>query len=121
MRDEISKNEDELTIWIDSNLPKDFFKSTDEQSVIDEYAKIVPWAESWSDHYHRGAIDEFLKFSNADTWLIAYCKMSGDRLVTQETSNPDQKRRIPIPEPCNHFDIRYCNMITMFRELGVTF
>src|SRR5690625_4014995 len=121
VKDEITKNEDELTLWIDSNLPEDFFKSTDRQEVIDEYALIAPWAESRSDHYQRGAIDEFLQFNNADAWLIAYCKQSGDTLVTQEISNPYQKRRVPIPEPCSNFDVNYCNMITMFRALGVKF
>jgi len=66
-------------------------------------------------------IDEFLEFDNADAWLIVYCKSKGDTLVTQEVSNPEQKRRIPIPEPCNHFGVNYCDMITMFRSLGVQF
>lgn len=82
---------------------------------------MAPWAESRSDHYQRGAIDEFLEFDNADAWLVAWCKATGDTLVTQEVSNPQQKRRIPIPQTCNALDVKYCNMIDMFRALQVQF
>lgn len=121
VQDEIDRNEDELKEWIDVNLADDFFKTTNDQPVLDKYGLLAPWAESKADHYQRGAIDEFLEFDRADAWLVAYCLSTGDTLVTQEVSNPSQKNRIPLPEPCNYFEIRYCNMIEMFRELGVTF
>jgi len=121
VKDEIERNEDELQGWIDANLPESFFKPTDDQAILNEYGTIANWAESRADHYQRGAIDEFLDFNNADAWLVAYCKSTGDRLVTHEVSNRNQKNRIPIPEPCKSFNIRYCNMIEMFRALGVQF
>jgi hypothetical protein len=118
---EIDNNDDELSEWIDSNLPEEFFKPSDTEKVLAEYALMAPWAESRSDHYQRGAIDEFLDFDNADAWLVSYCKATGDTLVTQETSNPGRKNRIPIPQACQHFDVNYCNMIEMFRSLRVQF
>jgi hypothetical protein len=118
---EIDRNEDELNEWIGTHLPEDFFKSTEEEEILNNYGLMAPWAELKSDHYQRGAIDEFLEFDNADAWLIAYCKATGDTLVTHEVSNPQQKRRIPIPQPCDAFDVNYCNMIEMFRSLGVRF
>lgn len=121
VKDEIDRNEDELKDWIDANIPENFFKSTSEQEVLDEYGLMAPWAMSKADHYQQKAIDEFLDYEKADAWLIAYCKSKGDLLVTEEVGNPERKNRIPIPEPCNHFGIHYCNMITMFRELGVRF
>lgn len=121
VKDEIDVNEDSLKEWTDANLPDDFFKTTNDQQILNKYGLMAPWAESKSDHYQRGAIDEFLAFERADAWLVAFCMATGDTLVTQEVSNPGQKNRIPIPEPCNHFGVSYCNMIEMFRELGVTF
>ncbi len=82
---------------------------------------MAPWAESKSDHYQRGAIDEFLDFEKADAWLVSYCKSTGDTLVTQESSKPGQKNRIPLPQACKQFDVLYCNMIEMFRSLRVQF
>jgi hypothetical protein len=121
VKDEIEENEDELNDWIQANLPDGFFKDTNQGTVLSEYGLMAPWAESRADHYQRGAIDEFLDFYNADAWLVAYCKSTGHTLVTQEVSNPNQKNRIPIPEACKAFDVAYCNMIEMFRELGVRF
>jgi len=118
---EIDRNEDELNKWIEAHLPEDFFKNTEEGKLLNNYGLMAPWAESRSDHYQRGAIDEFLEFDNADAWLVAWCKATGDILVTQEVSNPQQKRRIPLPEPCNALDVKYCNMIDMFRALQVQF
>ena len=121
VNDEIERNEDELQEWVEANLSEDFFKPTDDQPILNEYRTIANWAEAKSNHYQRGAIDEFMDFYNADAWLIAYCKLTGDILVTQEVSNPNQKNRIPIPEPCIAFNVSYCNMIEMFRALGVQF
>ena len=118
---EIDRNEDELNEWIETHLPEGFFKSTEEKEILNNYGLMAPWAESRSDHYQRGAIDEFLEFDNADAWLVAWCKATGDTLVTQEVSNTQQKRRIPIPQPCDAFDVKYCNMIEMFRALQVQF
>lgn len=121
VKDEIDENEDDLKFWTETNLPGDFFKSTAGQAILNEYGLMAPWAESKASHYQRGAIDEFLDFYTADAWLVAYCKSTGCTLVTQEVSNPHQKNRIPIPEPCNAFNVSYCNMIEMFRRLGVRF
>ena len=121
VKDEIEENEDKLKEWIEAHLPEDFFKSTGEQDILNNYGLMAPWAESKSNHYQRGAIDEFLEFDNADAWLIAYCKATADTLVTQEASKPGQKNRIPIPQVCQDFNVPYCNMIELFRELQVKF
>lgn len=118
---EIDRNEDELKEWIEAHLPLDFFKSSDGHKILNNYGLMAPWAESRSVHYQRGAIDEFLDFGNADAWLVAWCKATGDTLVTQEISNPMQKNRIPIPQVCQHLNVPYCNMIEMFRALEVRF
>lgn len=121
VRDEIEENEDELQRWIQTNLSDEFFKDTNQDSILTEYGLMAPWAESRANHYQRGAVDEFLDFYNADAWLVAYCKSTGHTLVIQEVSNPNQINRIPIPEACIAFDVNYCNMIDMFRELKVRF
>ncbi|UCS95749.1 DUF4411 family protein [Echinicola marina] len=69
------------------------------------------------------AINEFLDADEADAFLVAYVlnDVQNRILVTHEVSNPNQKNKIKMPEPCNHFGVRYINTIGMFRELGVTF
>lgn len=121
VRDEIYENEDVLKVWVEANLSEDFFKSTNNQEVLNEYRLMAPWAESKSDHYQRAAINEFLDYKVADEWLVSYCRATGNTIVTQEVSNPQRKNKIQLPEPCNHFGVNYCDMITMFRSLGVQF
>ncbi|MEX2640772.1 MAG: DUF4411 family protein [Balneolales bacterium] len=121
VRAEIVKNDDELTRWVNGNLPDTFFRSTQEKSILDEYRKVVNWASSKSGHYKQKAIDEFLEFDKADAWLIAWCLVSGDQIVTQEVSEPNRKVKIKIPDACQTFGVSYLNMMQMLRHLGVSF
>ncbi|MFA5667767.1 MAG: DUF4411 family protein [Balneolaceae bacterium] len=121
VRDEIYRNDDDLSTWMKANIPEEFFQSTNDEQYINELAILANWAESRSDHYKRKAIDEFLEFDRADAWLISYCKATNNKLVTSEVSNAAQKSRIPIPQPCNDLGVEWLNMIEMFRELGVRF
>lgn len=123
VKNEIYNNDDELTTWIDDNLPPKFFKPTDTQDVLSNYSRIVNWANSKNTFYLPKAINEFLDFENADAWLAAYA-LSLDKeccITTQEKSEPNRKSKIKIPEVCDAFDIHYKNIIEMFRELGERF
>jgi len=121
VRKEISRNEDILNDWVVQNLAESFFKPSDTESVLKTYADVAEWAETRSDHYKRAAVDNFLEFENADAWLVSYCISTECILVTQEVSDPISKNRIKLPDVCRAFDVKYCNMIQMFRELSVRF
>lgn len=121
VKNEIYQNDDELTEWMKANLSDEFFKSTDEVDILNEYGNVATWAESRSDHYKRNAIDEFLEYERADAWLVAYCKTHDDILVSHEASNSQRKNRILLPQPCQHFGIAYQSIIELFRALGVRF
>lgn len=123
VKNEIYKNDDELTHWIDDNLPPEFFKPTDSQEVLAKYTQIVNWANSKNTFYLPKAITEFLDFDYADAWLAAYALSLDEEccITTQEKSEPNRKSKIKIPEVCDAFDIPYNNIIGMFRELGERF
>jgi hypothetical protein len=42
-------------------------------------------------------------------------------VVTNEVSAPDAKRKVPLPDLCQQFNIRCINTFDMLRELGVRF
>ena len=46
VHNEILRNEDELSDWLDSNLPRGFFRDTLNPDVLKHYGTIVRWAES---------------------------------------------------------------------------
>ncbi len=123
VKNEIYNNEDDLKDWIDSNLPLDFFKSTETPEILSQYSKIVKWANTKSSFYLPKAITEFLDLKCADAWLCSFALSIPTEcsIITQEKSEPNRKSKIKIPEVCNAFNLQYKNIIDMFRELGETF
>ncbi len=121
VKDELYDKNDELEAWCREFLPEDFFRST--TSVINEYRMISEWTVSRRDHYLANAINDFLEADEADAFLIAFALADTQNriIVTQEVSDPNRRNRIKIPEPCDHFHVKYVNTIEMFRQLGVTF
>jgi hypothetical protein len=137
-KDNNKKIDDALTSWCCENLPKNFFKESDE--AIKEYSEIIKWSES--QHYKRSAIDEFARYSNADAYdsnadaydsnadaydsnadafIVAYAKKYNLTVITEEKSHPESKARIFIPDVCIAFDVKVMNIIAMFRELRESF
>lgn len=109
------KSPDELHQWTAENF-RDYFERTDAQDVLDNYRDIQQWAY---DHpqFTEAAKHEFA--SNADAWLIAYTKAKGYTLVTQETYNPQTRKKILIPVVCREFNVKYVNTFEMLKELEV--
>lgn len=121
VKNELYDKNDALEVWCKANLPEDFFKET--FHVMAAYGQVSAWAISKNRHYLPNAINEFLEADEADAFLIAYALADNANriVVTNEISNPNQKNKIKIPEPCNALGVNFCNTIDMFRRLGETF
>lgn len=119
VKDELYLNNDDLTVWCKDNLLADFFKATD--GLITQYIAITQWANSKANHYTVGALAEFLAATEADAWLVAYCLANGNSIVTHETSEPNRKNKVKIPDVCSQFGLSCVNTIEMFRFLGERF
>lgn len=107
--------DDELKIWTNNEFTK-WFHSTDDESVFAEYRQIINWSIN-NHQFTDAAKAEFA--SVADSWLIAFAKAFDYVLVTQEVSEPKIKRKIPIPNVCQEFGVRYINTYGMLRRLNV--
>ncbi len=121
VRNEIYDHEDALRNWCIANLPQDFFKDT--TTAVAEYERVASWASSKNGHYLPNALAEFLHADEADAFIVAYSLADPVNriLVTQETSEPNRKNKVKIPEACIANGVDYCNTIEMFRRLGETF
>ncbi len=119
VKSEIYQNDDELKAWCIENLPHDFFK--DSSGTIEAYTQVVNWAVSMSDHYIQKAMEEFLDADEADAWIIAYALENDIVITTHEKSQPDSKKKIKIPEPCNTLGVAFVDTIEMLRRLNVQF
>lgn len=114
---ELLKNNDELSQWCIDNLPPDFFKDT--TSTISNYALLSGWVSSKSDQYSKPAISEFLDADEADAWLIAYAMTNGNQIVTHETSSPNSRKRVMLPDAATPHNVSCIKTIDLFRALGV--
>ena len=116
VKEEIDKGKDELTEWLKINAPKAFYLSLD-ADIMAQYAIVQNWARS-SSVYNPQALNTFANV--ADAYLVATASAKQMTLVTYESSNPNSKKRVMIPDVCNAIGVRYCDLNTVLKELGVT-
>jgi len=110
---DIVRGRDQLARWVNGEFSR-AFRSTNEDDVIEFYRRIMAWVQDQS-QYTDAAKAEFANVS--DGWLVAYAAAKKRVIVTHEVLNPDIRRRIPIPNVCEAFHIRYINTFDMLREL----
>ena len=109
--------EDELAEWANSNFVHAFC-STDQEDVINAYGQIMTWVQGQS-QFNDAAKADFAR--GADGWLVAYAVVKGRIIVTHEVAAPDARRKVPIPNVCEPFQVRFVNTFVMLRELGARF
>lgn len=114
VKDEIIKGKDQLCDWISDSFDP-YIVSTDVPEIITNFAEIMSWATSQS--YSEAAKAELA--SVADGWLVACAKHSGSIVVTHEALDKSIKRKIPIPNVCEQFNVPYIDTFGMLRALQV--
>lgn len=115
VKEEIEKGNDELTQWMKEHAPADFYIDNDGEVMV-KYADVQNWASA-NPVYRAEAVAEFAQV--ADAYLVATASAKGFTLVTNETADPTCRRRVKIPDACNALGVRYCDLNTVLRELGI--
>ena len=99
-----------------ANTTENFYYQIDAE-ILMKYADTQKWVE------HNPVFTEpaRLEFASvADAFLIATAASKGHTLVTNEKSDPGCRKRVKIPDVCIALGVRYCDLNTAFRELGIT-
>lgn len=117
-RIELEKGKDDLTTWVESALPEAFFAATDDEDVLRWYGEIIAWVQNHPQFFPE-AKTEFA--GSVDGWLIAYAKAKPVTLVTHEVLAPDARKKVPIPNVCEAFEVRYVDTFQMLRALETRF
>lgn len=113
---EIERGKDDLYIWIQQNLPLQFFCSTDNSpNVLINYQQLISWSSS-NTQFTSNAKAEFAQYDEADAWVVAFALLNKLTVVSQETLNANIKRKIPIPNVCHEFNVRHIDTFTFLRE-----
>ncbi|MDE0268697.1 MAG: DUF4411 family protein [Acidimicrobiaceae bacterium] len=105
----------ELIDWIKQH---GYFTSTETPEVAQAFSKMENWVQS-NQQFSASAKNGFA--SAADGWLVAYAYAHQLTLATNEKFDKNVKKRVPIPNLCEQFKVKYCNTTKMLRYLGAKF
>ena len=114
VKTELLEGNDELKDWAKDKSRTSFFEPTDDIEVIEKTAEILDWLQDQDQYKEAGKADFSAK---ADPWLIAYAYVHGLTIVTHEQLRLETKKRVPIPNVCDEFDVDYTDVFEMLRTL----
>jgi len=117
--DELKQGNDRLKDWVINDFD-DYFCPTATTSIFRNYQHLVQAIQTNS-QYNQRAKDVFMENTNADTWVLAFAMTHNYKIVTHEVIDPNVKKRVPIPNVCEEFDIPYCDTFDMLKELHFSF
>ena len=81
--------------------------------------KIQGDGELWADIHKRNGKRRNTFANVADAYLVATAAAKQMTLVTYEASSPFSKKRVMIPDACNALGVRYCDLNTVLKEMGI--
>jgi len=117
VRDELKQGGGQLADW-STQTATGLFASSREPLVVAEYGNVMAWVYG-STQFLGQAKADFA--SGADGWLVAYARVHGRTLVTQEVYNQSVKKRVPLPNVCREFGVVTTHTFRMLRVLDVKF
>ncbi len=112
VRAELLVGDDELAHWAKKN--GSFFRPID-QGTTHHFGALSSWANSRN--YTPAALSNFTG-DNTDYLLIAYAREHQHTVVTHESSHPDARKRVLIPDACLAMGVSTVDTFEMFRRSG---
>jgi hypothetical protein len=112
------RDDDALVQWVNEQVPASFFLNTQSTEAIEVYTAIMLWVQR-NPQYYDHAKARFA--AGADGWLVAYAKVHGHTVVTNEQPRPGARNEIKLPDVCEQFGVRYRNTFEMLRDLRIQF
>ncbi|MCG9733394.1 DUF4411 family protein [Pseudoalteromonas shioyasakiensis] len=116
IKKELINGNDELAIWAKEH--PGLFESNDDEATQLAFANVVNYVMSLTE-MKDGTHEEFLR--GADPWLIAKAITTGSVIVTHEKLDKKIKRKILIPNICEHFKVSYINTFELLNNLEAKF
>lgn len=118
---EVSKLEDELSIWIKSI--EDFEAlSVKSASFVSNYGKVLTYLQDCG-LYREEALRNWARGDIADPWLIAVAMDTGATIITGEVSAgtglsaKNKSKNAKLPDVANHFGVKCENLFYFMRQM----
>jgi len=115
VRAELEPEGDRLWTWFKTDFASAVYSTNDPQ-VAAAYGEVVRWVAEQKQFFDY-AKHEFAR--EPDAWLIAFAIAKGCTVVTLEKRESQAKRRVPIPNVCEAFGVRYIDTFQLLRELQI--
>jgi predicted nucleic acid-binding protein len=113
VRDEITRTEDDLKVWLEmSKIPIREITTAVTNYLTQIFDK---------DETHRRLVDNTKQRSLADPWVIAHAMHEQCCVVTRESKETSSTKRIKIPNVCENMGVRWINDFALIEELGIKF
>lgn len=116
VRDELMNGNDDLALWAKNH--RQLFLPLDDNRTQEANIEVVQYVSQLL-NLRPNAQAEFL--SGADPWLVAKAIVTGATIVTHEKLDLNIKKKILIPNVCEHFGINYINTFDLLDELDAEF
>ncbi len=116
VKEELYRGSDDLAEWLQQHEDEFIQKDMNDNAVVSSYGQVIQSVMD-SETYMEAAKADFA--SVADSWICAHALAKGYVIVTQETFEPNCKKRVKIPNVCREFNIQYVNLIQFLREIGM--
>jgi predicted nucleic acid-binding protein len=115
---QLEVGKDDLARWIKDGNLGDAFADTGNADVIQSFSALMAWVQANAQFMDAAKA----RFANdPDGWLVAFARVKGYIVVTHETPRPEARSRVPIPNVCLAFGVRFMDTFEMLRALGVKF
>ncbi|MCP5410103.1 MAG: DUF4411 family protein [Chromatiaceae bacterium] len=112
------REDDQLVRWTHKEVPAGFFLTTQDKDVVAAFTEIMLWVQR-NTQYYDSAKAKFA--TEADGWLVAFARVRGVMVITNEQPRPESRSRILLPDVCDRFGVKYDDTFAMLRALRVRY
>lgn len=117
IQEELIRNDDELADW--AKYRDNLFLETSDDETQTQFKHVAAHIMTLT-HMNHGTHEEFL--GCADPWLVAKAMaLPGSIVVTQETFDPNIRKKIKLPNMCRDFNITPIDTFQLLRALKAEF
>lgn len=114
-------NKDDIQKWVESEFNGNILQ-TDDEEILENYQKVLNHVKD-SGIYKETAFSQWSNIQIADPWLIATAMKYNYTIVTFEVRDniniTNKIKSAKIPNVCEHFDVKYCNLFDMMDKLEI--
>lgn len=116
---EIQAKQDNLAQWASQQDVRALFLPTDDAAVT-AFRRVATWVQSRrrddGSPFYRNAVQSEFFSGRADPYLIAYALAQGHTVVTTESNNPENRRKVLIPVVCDGLGVECIPLFEMLRR-----